>query len=92
MCKLIPIVALCLFLTGCQSGCFSRLGAGPAKLPIPTDCAKVISLGKGDKGGKYLSYLATDGKIKMKEYSDYGVLEAEYELEGATFDSNLMKK
>ncbi len=80
---------LLVFLPGCQSGCFSRVGIGESKLPVPKDCQKVISLGHSGKIGKYLSYLSTDGTVKMKEYSDFGVLEAEYTLDGATFNANL---
>lgn len=79
-----------LLLASCQSGELSRWGGGPAKLPIPADCHQVISLGHSGTGGKYLCYRTKEGVVKMKEYSDVGIMEAEYVLSGNTFDENLI--
>lgn len=60
-----------------QSGLTSRFGGDRIELERPSDCAKVINMGKsGDT--KFLVYETNDGEVVMKEYSDWGVLEAEY--------------
>jgi hypothetical protein len=64
---------------GCapQSGFKSRFGGKPVELKRPADLAEVINMGKtGDV--KLLVYRTKDGKVKMREYSDFGILEAEY--------------
>ena len=74
-----------------QSGCMSRLTGGTTKLPAPEHMVRVINFGKTDTK-KYISYLDADGKMKIKEYSDSGFLEAEYELDGVTVNTDLTVK
>ena len=40
---------------------------------------------------KFLVYRNDKGEIVMREYSDWGVLEAAYKIEDTTFDANLVK-
>ena len=75
----ILLVLFCVFLSGCQSGCFSRFGGASAKLPLPNDFAEPIGFARGEST-KHLFYKSTDGKLKVREYSDMGILEAEYEF------------
>ena len=89
--KYFSLILLVILLPGCQSGCFSRYGGSSAKLPVPSDCVRVISMGHSDRG-KFLCYLSRSGVVKMKEYSDFEILEAEYEVDGATFDNNLNRQ
>lgn len=92
MSKVIVVIVFAIGLVGCQMGTVSRVGGGPAKLEAPKDCHQVINMGHNGKGGKFLCYRTIDGVVKLKEYSDLGILEAEYELSGMTFDSNLIVK
>jgi hypothetical protein len=64
---------------GCapQSGLTSRFGGKAIVLEKPDDCKRVINMGRGDTA-KYIVYETFDGDVKLKEYSDYGILEAEY--------------
>lgn len=58
-------------------GVKTRLGGRAVELPCPTDFAKIINMGKnGDV--KYIVYETTSGTIKMKEFSDFSILEVEY--------------
>ena len=68
-----------LFYKSCapQSGFRSRWGGKCVELETPEDCAQIIMLGK-NRATKYISYIDKDGNYKMKEYSDYKLLEAEY--------------
>lgn len=61
-----------------QSGFRSRLGGEPVQLATPSDCKNIITLGRTENGTKYIVYETNNNEIKMKEYSDYGVFEAEY--------------
>jgi len=75
------LVLMCLLLSGCQSGCTSRYTGRTTKLPCPKEVHQIINMGKSD-GTKYLVYRDIEGRIFMREYSDLGVFEATYELEG----------
>lgn len=77
-------------IKGCasQSGMFSRWTGSAVKLPMPEDCVRVINLGKTGKT-KYLSYLNNKGEVVLHEYSDHGILEATYKIDGGKFDSSL---
>lgn len=71
-----------------QSGMFSRWTGNAVELPMPKDCVRVINFGKtGDI--KYLSYLNNKGEVILREYSDRGVLEATYKIDGGKFDAEL---
>lgn len=83
MSKILMVVIL-LTLPSCQSGCFSRVGLGTTKLSLPDDIKTPIGFGR-TSASKHLMYIDTNGVLKVKEYSDMGVLEAEYEFTGKTF-------
>jgi hypothetical protein len=86
----VPLLFFAVFgIKGCasQSGMFSRWTGSAVELPVPEDCVRVLSLGKTGST-KYLSYINAKGEVVMHEYSDYGLLEATYKLDGATFDTN----
>ena len=53
------------------------MGGKAVELKKPDDCKRVINMGKS-QDTKYIVYETKDGDVKMKEYSDWGVLEAEY--------------
>ena len=63
-----------------QSAIRSRFGGEAAKLERPDDCKRVINMGKTSEE-KYIVYETFEGDIKMKEFSDWGVLEGEYIVE-----------
>jgi len=89
--KTFIIAVLCVCLTGCQSGCTSRYTGGTTKLPVPTDAVQIINMSKSGKN-KYIVYRDINNKVIMKEYTDFGVFEAAYELENITVDGNLTIK
>ena len=64
-----------------QSAMRSRIGGKATKLEKPKDCKRVINMGK-TRSCKYIVYETYDGDIKMKEYSDWGILEGEYYVPG----------
>lgn len=90
---LLVIVGILFFavfgIKGCapQSGGFSRWTGKPVELPAPKDCVRIINFGKTGST-KYLSYLNEKGEVVMREYSDWGALEAIYKIEG-TYDPQL---
>jgi hypothetical protein len=84
MLKKIMLGVILLTLPSCQSGCFSRVGLGSATLELPSDIKTPVSFAKTNNR-KYLMYISVDGVLKVKEYSDYGILEAEYVFTGKTF-------
>jgi len=94
VCSLLAILLGGVLFKACvpsQSGIFSRWTGKPVKLPAPKDCVRIVSMGK-TANTKYLSYITSDGRVILREYSDYGVLEATYELEGARFDTSGINK
>ena len=79
-------------LRGCasQSGMFSRWTGSAVELPIPEDCVRIINFGNTGKT-KYLSYVNSKGEVMLREYSDYGVQEALYTIDGGKFTTDLMR-
>ncbi len=77
--KLIIISIIYIAFTGCklQTRAFSRLTGSALQLQLPTDFAKPISFASGRKGEKDLFYWTTNNEMKVKTYTDYGVLESE---------------
>jgi hypothetical protein len=62
---------------GYQGGWGSRLGSSDQKLGIPSDCHKIINVGKS-AGKKYIVCEAPDQTVYMREFSDWGIFEATY--------------
>ena len=62
---------------GCQSRAISRLTGISLKLELPSDFFSPISFAAGRAGEKDLFYWTKSGDMKVKTYSDWGILEAE---------------
>ena len=76
--KIVLLVLALTFLlsTGCQSRAISRFTGASLKLELPDDFDKPISFASGRKGEKDLFYWSIDGKMKVKTYTDWGLLES----------------
>ena len=71
------LCALVLMINSCQSRAVSRWTGSALKLELPEDFDKPISFSSGRKNEKDLFYYSTDGQIKVKTYTDWGLLESE---------------
>ncbi len=71
------LTILLLTLTSCQSGYFSRFTGKEVVLPLPTDFQSPVGFAK-TKNTKLLMYISTEGELRVKEYSDAGILQANY--------------
>ena len=74
------ILLISLFIIafqGCQSEALSRYTGRALKLDLPEDFDKPISFNSGRKGEKDLFYWSVDGQMKVKTYTDWGLLESE---------------
>ena len=78
--KLVQIILIFSFLilvNNCQSRAVSRWTGSALKLKLPNDFEKPISFASGRKGEKDLFYFAQNGEMKVKTYTDWGLLESE---------------
>ena len=66
-----------LIINSCQSRVVSRWTGSALKLSLPDDFDKPISFSTGRKGEKDLFYWTKSGQMKVKTYTDWGVLESE---------------
>ena len=66
-----------LIISSCQSRVVSRWTGTALKLSLPSDFDRPISFSSGRKGEKDLFYWSIDGQMKVKTYTDWGVLESE---------------
>ena len=73
----LTFIALILIINSCQSRVVSRWTGTALKLPLPDDFDKPISFSSGRKNEKDLFYFSTDGQMKVKTYTDWGLLESE---------------
>ena len=73
----LTLIALILTINSCQSRVVSRWTGTALKLPLPDDFEKPISFSSGRKNEKDLFYFSTDGQMKVKTYTDWGLLESE---------------
>ena len=75
----IAIIFLMFFLIGCkmQTRAISRITGSALQLELPGDFDKPISFASGRKGEKDLFYWTKDGQMKVKTYTDWGLLESE---------------
>ena len=72
------IILFILFTTySCQSRTVSRLTGSALKLQLPEDFDKPISFASGRKNEKDLFYWTINGQMKVKTYTDWGLLESE---------------
>ena len=70
-------VLLLLICTSCQSRAISRFTGKALVLELPEDFDKPISFASGRKSEKDLFYWTNSGKMKVKTYTDWGLLESE---------------
>ena len=75
--SLLVIVAMTLLINSCQSRAISRLTGSSLRLELPNDFEKPISFASGRKNEKDLFYWSIDGIMKVKTYTDWGLLESE---------------
>ena len=73
----LTLIALILTINSCQSRVVSRWTGTALKLPLPDDFEKPISFSSGRKNEKDLFYFSTEGQMKVKTYTDWGLLESE---------------
>ena len=66
-----------LFSVSCQSRAVSRLTGSALKLQLTEDFERPISFSSGRKGEKDLFYWDINGQMKVKTYTDWGLLESE---------------
>jgi hypothetical protein len=71
------IIFTLLLLSSCQSRAVSRWTGSALKLELPDDFDRPISFASGREGEKDLFYWSQDGQMKVKTYTDWGVLESE---------------
>ena len=72
---LIILISIFLF-SSCQSRAISRITGSALELELPKDFDRPISFASGRKGEKDLFYWSTDGRIVVKTYTDWGLLES----------------
>ena len=77
---LLTLSTLLFMINSCQSRAVSRWTGTALKLQLPDDFEKPISFSSGRKGEKDLFYWSTDGQMKVKTYTDWGLLESEIVL------------
>ena len=73
---LLLLSIIILFSLGCQSRAVSRFTGAALKLELPDDFDRPISFASGRKGEKDLFYWSKDGQMKVKTYTDWGLLES----------------
>ncbi len=71
------LTVLVLTINSCQSRVVSRWTGTALKLSLPDDFEKPISFSSGRKNEKDLFYFSIDGQMKVKTYTDWGLLESE---------------
>ena len=73
----ITLLIMVVVFFGCQSRAISRLTGVALQLPLPEDFDRPISFASGRKGEKDFFYWTTNEQMKVKTYTDWGVLESE---------------
>ena len=76
---LIILISILLF-SSCQSRAISRITGSALELELPSDFDKPISFASGRKGEKDLFYWSKDGRMVVKTYTDWGLLESHIEF------------
>ena len=74
---IVCIILAVICLQSCQSRALSRYTGVALELGLPDDFDKPISFNSGRKGEKDLFYWSVDGQMKVKTYTDWGLLESE---------------
>ena len=73
----LTLATLVFMINSCQSRVVSRWTGSALKLQLPDDFEKPISFSSGRKDEKDLFYWSVDGQMKVKTYTDWGLLESE---------------
>ena len=68
---------LILVFSSCQSRAISRWTGNALQLELPDDFDRPISFSSGRKNEKDFFYWSKDGQMKVKTYTDWGLLESE---------------
>ena len=76
----LTLSALLFMINSCQSRAVSRWTGKALELQLPDDFEKPISFSSGRKNEKDLFYWSADGQMKVKTYTDWGLLESEIVL------------
>ena len=71
------LLIIIMVISACQSRAISRFTGGALQLSLPEDFDRPISFASGRKGEKDFFYWTTNGQMKVKTYTDWGVLESE---------------
>ena len=74
---IVSVIVIIALGSSCQSRKVSRMTGSALELQLPSDFDKPISFASGRDGEKDLCYWTKDGQIKVKTYTDWGVLESE---------------
>ena len=70
-------ILLCVVIfSACQSRVISRWSGAALQLELPDDFDRPISFASGRKGEKDLFYWSKDGRMIVKTYTDWGLLES----------------
>ena len=71
------LLIMVMIFFACQSRVVSRLTGSALQLQLPEDFDRPISFASGRKGEKDFFYWTTNGQMKVKTYTDWGMLESE---------------
>ena len=71
------LLIIVMIFSACQSRAISRLTGTALQLQLPEDFDRPISFASGRKGEKDFFYWTTNGQMKVKTYTDWGMLESE---------------
>jgi len=71
------LLMMILMISNCQSRAVSRWTGSALQLELPNDFDRPISFASGRKDEKDLFYWSKDGQMKVKTYTDWGLLESE---------------
>ena len=66
-----------IVFSSCQSRAVSRLTGSALELKLPDDFDRPISFSSGRKNEKDLFYWSKDGQMRVKTYTDWGIMESE---------------
>ena len=65
-----------IVFSSCQSRAVSRLTGSALELKLPDDFDRPISFSSGRKNEKDLFYWSKDGQMRVKTYTDWGIMES----------------
>jgi len=71
------LILVALIFLSCQSRAVSRLTGSALELKVPEDFDRPISFSSGRKNEKDLFYWSKDGNMRVKTYTDWGIMESE---------------